>query len=75
MIEKIDSILKEPIIYSVPELTLMQNDTLVLEFDQDIWDLNEVNEMMRAITKIYPKNKIMILFKGIKIGVIHNVDN
>lgn len=75
MVEKIDCKTKTPTLFAIPELTLMQNDTLVLEFDQDIWDLDEAEQMMKGISKIYPKNKIMVLFKGMKIGVIHNVDN
>lgn len=75
MVEKIDCKIKTPTLFAIPELTLRQNDTLVLEFDQDIWDLVEAEQMMKGISKIYPKNKIMVLFKGMKIGVIHNVDN
>ena len=73
MVEKIDY--KTPTLFTIPELTLRQNDTLVLEFDQDIWDLNEAEQMIKGISKIYPKNNIMVLFKGIRIGVIHNVDD
>lgn len=72
MVEKIDY--KIPTLFAIPELTLRQNDTLVLEFDQDIWDLIEAEQMMKAVSKIYPKNKLMASFKGIKIGVIHNED-
>ena len=73
--EKIDCKIKTPTLFAIPELTLRQNDTLVLEFDQDIWDLNEAEQMIKGISKIYPKNNIMVLFKGMKIGVIHNVDD
>ena len=75
MVEKIDCKTKTPTLFAIPELTLRQNDTLVLDFDQDIWDLNEAYQMANNVAKIYPKNKIMILFKGMKIGVIHNVDD
>lgn len=75
MVEKIDCKTKTPTLFTIPKLTLRQNDTLVLEFDQDIWDLNEAEQMIKGISKIYPKNNIMVLFKGIRIGVIHNVDN
>lgn len=75
MVEKIDCKTKTPTLFAIPELTLRQNDTLVLEFDQDMWDLIEAEQMMKGVSKIYPKNKIMVLFKGMKIGVIHNVDN
>lgn len=75
MVEKIDCKTKTPTLFTIPELTLRQNDTLVLEFDQDIWDLDVTGQIMKEISKIYPKNKIMVLFKGMKIGVIHNVDD
>jgi NRPS condensation-like uncharacterized protein len=75
LVEKIDCKTKTPTLFTIPELTLRQNDTLVLEFDQDIWDLHEAEQMIKGVSKIYPKNNIMVLFKGIKIGVIHNVDN
>ena len=75
MVEKIDCKTKTPTLFTIPELTLRQNDTLVLEFVQDIWDLNEAEQMMKGVSKIYPKNNIMVLFKGIRIGVIHNVND
>ena len=75
MVEKIDCKTKTPTLFTIPELTLKQNDTLVLEFDQDIWDLDEAGQILKEISKIYPKNKIMVSFKGMKIGVIHNVDD
>ena len=75
MVEKIDYKTKTPTLFTIPELTLRQNDTLVLEFDQDIWNLDEAEQIIKVISKLYPKNKIMVLFKGMKIGVIHNVDD
>jgi hypothetical protein len=75
LVEKIDCKTKTPTLFTIPELTLRQNDTLVLEFDQDIWDLHETEQMIKGVSKIYPKNNIMVLFKGIRIGVIHNVDD
>lgn len=48
MVEKIDCKTKTPTLFAIPELTLKQNDTLVLEFDQDIWDLDEAEQMMKG---------------------------
>lgn len=56
------------------ELTLMPKDTLVLKFDQEIWDINEANKIASYMMKLFPENKIMVIFNGIKLGVIHNVD-
>lgn len=75
MVEKFDCNCKEPVVYGFPEITLRSQDTLVVEFDQDIWSLDEAEQLMNFITKLYPKNKIMTTFKGMKIGVIHNVDD
>lgn len=75
MVEKFDCNCKEPVVYTLPEITLSSQDTLVVEFDQDIWSLDEAEQLVKIITKLYPKNKIMATFKGMKIGVIHNVDN
>ena len=74
MVEKIDCKTKTPTLFTIPELTLRQNDTLVLEFDQDIWDLDEANQIFQYIAQLYPKTKMMAIYKGIELGVIHNVD-
>lgn len=74
MIESFDKVkLMNPSI-SCCELTLLPTDTLVIQFDQDIWDLEEANQIIKHITKLYPKNNIMTIFKGIELGVIHNVN-
>ena len=75
MVEKFDCTREGPVAFSLPELTVKPHDTIILEFDQDIWCLNEANAFIDGLSKLYPHNKLMVLFKGMKIGVIHNVDN
>lgn len=72
MIESFDKI---PVSQAqITDITLNKGDTLVLKFDQDIWDLNEANQIANHIMTIYPNNNILIIFNGIELGVIHNVD-
>lgn len=56
------------------ELNLSPKDTLVIKFDQDIWDLESANQIAKHITQLYPNNNVMTIFKGIELGVIHNGD-
>lgn len=56
------------------ELTLLPKDTLVVKFDQDIWDIDSASQIIECIKKLYPENNIMAIFKGMELGVIHNVD-
>lgn len=56
------------------ELSLRQNDTLVIKFDQDTWDLETASEIIQQIAKAYPRNNILTIFNGMELGVIHNED-
>lgn len=71
MVQKIDiEQTYTPLVY---ELNLQENDTLVLQVDQDIFDLGQAQQLLKAWERVYPKNTIMITFKGIELkGVIHN---
>lgn len=73
MIESFEKIQTNKSIFCT-ELSLRQNDTLVVKFDQDIWDLNSASEIVQQITKAYPQNSILTIFNGIELGVIHNED-
>lgn len=74
MIESFEKIKVSKHALSCCELTLLPTDTLVVKFDQDIWDLDEANQIFQHIAQLYPKTKIMAIYKGIELGVIHNVD-
>lgn len=73
MIESFDSIPINRIqIDKITDMTLNKGDTLVLKFDQDIWDLNEATQMANVIMKAYPNNNILAIFNGMELGVIHH---
>ena len=56
------------------KLELQKNDTLIVEIDQDIFDINEAQELFNIISNAYPENKILCTFKGLKIkGIIHEM--
>lgn len=53
-------------------LNLDPKDTIVLQFDLDTFDIEEVQQLAKIWEREYPQNKIMITFKGAEIkGVIH----
>lgn len=74
MIESFEKIKVSNSSISCFELTLLPKDTLVVKFDQDIWDVCTASQIAEHIKKLYPENNIMAIFKGMELGVIHNVD-
>ena len=53
-------------------LTISENDTIVNEEEQNKLDIDEVQQIIEIWKREYPKNKIMLTFKGIEIkGVIN----
>ena len=53
-------------------LTISENDTIIIEIDQDRFDIAEAQQIIEMWKREYPKNKIMLTFKGIEIkGVIN----
>ena len=53
-------------------LTISENDTIIIEIDQDRFDIAEAQQIIEMWKKEYPKNKIMLTFKGIEVkGVIN----
>lgn len=62
----------ENINYKPYELSLNRNDTLVVQVDQDIFDFEEAQKLLKNIQNIFPNNEILLTFKGLEIkGVIH----
>ena len=52
-------------------LTISENDTIIIEIDQDRFDIAEAQQIIEMWKREYPKNKIMLTFKGIEVkGVI-----
>lgn len=53
-------------------LTISKNDTIIIEIDQDRFDITEAQQIIEMWKREYPKNKIMLTFKGIEVkGVIN----
>ena len=53
-------------------LTISKNDTIIIEIDQDRFDIAEAQQIIEMWKREYPKNKIMLTFKGIEIKGIIN---
>lgn len=54
------------------ELTINRGSTIVLQFDQDIWDLDEARQLAKVWQDAYPNNPIMVTFKGMEIKGVLN---
>lgn len=53
-------------------LTISENDTIIIEINQDRFDIAEAQQIIEMWKREYPKNKIMLTFKGIEVkGVIN----
>ena len=58
--------------YQPFELTINRDSTIVLQFDQDIWDLDEAQQLVKVWQDAYPHNQIMVIFKGMEIKGVLN---
>ena len=76
MIEGFDKIkiLQSSKIVEGLELNLKKKDTLVIKFDQEIWNLEETSQFLEMIKKTMPDISILAIFNGIELGVIHYED-
>ena len=54
------------------ELTINKGSTIVLQFDQDIWDLDEARQLAKVWQDAYPNNPIIVTFKGMEIKGVLN---
>ena len=70
MVQKIEIESKEN--YQPFELTINKGSTIVLQFDQDIWSVDEVHQLAKVWQDAYPNNPIMVTFKGMEIKGILN---
>ena len=71
MIESFDKVQLSNSIFC-SELTILPKDTLVIQFDQDVWDLDSANQIASHLIKNFPNNNIITIFKGMELGVIHH---
>ena len=58
--------------YQPFELIINRDSTIVLQFDQDIWDLDEAQQLVKVWQDAYPNNSIMVTFKGMEIKEVLN---
>ena len=70
MVQKIEIEPKEN--YHPFELTINRDSTIILQFDQDIWDLDEAQQLVKVWQDAYPNNSIMVTFKGMEITEVSN---
>ena len=57
------------------ELNLKKKDTLVIKFDQEIWNLEDASQFLERFKKIMPADiSILTIFDGIELGVMHYED-
>ena len=54
------------------ELTINRGSTIVLQFDQDIWNLDEAQQLAKVWQDAYPNNPVMVTFKGMEIKGVLN---
>ena len=54
------------------ELTINRGSTIVLQFDQDIWSVDEVHQLAKVWQDAYPNNPIIVTFKGMEIKGVLN---
>ena len=70
MVQKIEIESKEN--YQPFELTINKGSTIVLQFDQDRWSVDEVHQLAKVWQDAYPNNPIMVTFKGMEIKGVLN---
>ena len=59
--------------YKIPEITLSKNDTLVIKINQDEWDFKEASQLLSTLKNNFPNNKVIAIFNGMELGVIHEI--
>ena len=70
MVQKIEIESKKN--YQPFELIINRDSTIVLQFDQDIWDLDEAQQLVKVWQDAYPNNPIMVTLKGMEIKGVLN---
>ena len=52
----------------ISKLDLKDDDNIIITVDMDIWDVNAASEMCKIVSKMFPYNNVMAIFKGIEIN-------
>ena len=56
-------------IFGIETWKINPEDTIIVTFDIDIWDVEEVSSMIKIIGECFPKNTIIAKFTGIELEV------
>lgn len=86
MIQEISSIKQKEIEYTIipkltewnkitlnpNEITLNPGDTLIMLWDFNEFNADDLNEFHKAVSSVFPNNQILFIPKGTEIGVIKN---
>lgn len=79
MIQEISSIEQKEIEYTIipkltewNEVTLNSGDTLIMLWDFNEFNADDLNEFHKAVSSVFPNNQILFIPKGTEIGVIKN---
>lgn len=79
MIQEISSIEQKEIEYAIipkltewNEITLNPGDTLVMLWDFEEFDVDDLDQFHKIVSKVFPNNQILFIPKGTEIGVIKN---
>lgn len=79
MIQEISSIEQKEIEYAIipkltewNEITLNLGDTLIMLWDFNEFNADDLNEFHKAVSRVFPNNQILFIPKGTEIGVIKN---
>ena len=79
MIQEISSIEQKEIEYTIipkltewNEVTLNPGDTLIMLWDFNEFNADDLNEFHKAVSRVFPNNQVLFIPKGTEIGVIKN---
>lgn len=79
MIQEISSIEQKEIEYTIipkltgwNEITLNPGDTLIMLWDFEEFDVDDLNQFHKKVSRVFPDNQILFIPKGTEIGVIKN---
>ena len=79
MIQEISSIEQKEIEYTIipkltewNEVTLSPGDTLIMLWDFNEFNADDLNEFHKAVSSVFPNNQVLFIPKGTEIGVIKN---
>lgn len=52
---------------SCTTLSISDGDVIVFKFDQEIFDMHEVSNLLKEYQRVFPRNQIAVTFNGIDI--------